>query len=199
MYSWRFFYEDDDTVAEPQIYLIYLCYLESAQIPKPIGKGIFTDGYNVYTSGSRDRLIAYLLGTVSSETNPVDFTGVWDGLAAGVEEALNERLRVFGEQALAKGTVKAYGAPTVEQFVGSYVGNNPTSGFDANYVTEGYNAEGYVYKVGTENYTDSYTILKKSGNDFYFPYKRKETSSQKEDSIGWWLARPSREVNKLCL
>ena len=178
--GWKYFLEDTNN-----IYLIYANYLESAQIPA--ATNISTDGYNVYASGSRDNLVNYLKGETST------YSTVWSGFATGVENALNAKLATG--QKLATGTVKAYGAPTVEQFKESYLGNYPTSGFDANYVTSGYNAEGYVYKVGNGNYGYS-ASLGNSNKALYFPettYSQirdaNANPAQTGDTYGYWLAR----------
>ena len=199
--KWKYFYEDD--AANGNIYLIYANYLENAQIPLSTENGIAKDGYNVYVdttnySGkTRDNLIAYL----SNEST--NTSGIWKGFAEGVENALNSKLAAG--QKLTAGTVKAYGAPTVEQFKGSYLGNYPTSGFDANYTTSGYNnTEGYVYKVGTGNYGYS-ASLGNSNKALYFP----ETTSQIKDqnanpaqkgyAYGYWLERPFGKWFWLCV
>ena len=191
--GWKYFYEDD--AANGNIYLIYANYLESAQIPT--ATNILKNGYNVYASGSRDNLINYLKGETST------YSTVWNGFATGVETALNAKLAVG--QKLTTGTVKANGAPTVEQFKGSYLGNYPTSGFDAKEVSQGAdyqntgsssaNADGYVYKVGTGNY-DYYASLGNSNKALYFPettYSQirdaNANPAQTGDTYGYWLAR----------
>ena len=186
--GWKYFYEDD--AANGNIYLIYANYLESAQIPA--ATNISIDGYNVYASGSRDNLVNYLKGETST------YSTVWNGFSTGVENALNAKLAEG--QRLTTGTVKAYGAPTVEQFKGSYIENYPTSGFDAKYVEQGEDyqetgsssagAEGYVYKVGTGNYGYS-AVLGNNNKVLYFPVisPTKEASSQSYDSWGYKLAR----------
>ena len=195
--KWKYFYEDD--AANGNIYLIYANYLENAQIPLSTENGIAKNGYNVYVdtanySGkTRDNLIAYLSNESTSAS------GIWKGFAEGVENALNAKLATG--QKLATGTVKAYGAPTVEQFKGSYLGNYPTSGFDAKEVNQGDDyqdtgsssatADGYVFKVGTGNYGYS-AYLENSNKALYFPVASttKETNSQSKGTIGYWLARP---------
>ena len=191
--GWKYFYEDD--ASNGNIYLIYANYLESAQIPT--ATNILKNGYNVYASGSRDNLINYLKGETST------YSTVWNGFATGVETALNAKLAVG--QKLTTGTVKANGAPTVEQFKGSYLGNYPTSGFDAKEVSQGADyqntgsssakADGYVYKVGTGNY-DYYASLGNSNKALYFPettYSQirdaNANPAQTGDTYGYWLAR----------
>ena len=150
------------------------------------------NGRNVYSSGGRDNLVNYLKGETST------YSAVWNGFATGVETALNAKLAAG--QKLASETVKAYGAPTVEQFKGSYLGNYSTSGFDAKEVSQeedfqntgssSATADGYVFKVGTGNYEYS-AALGTSNKALYFqvPSPKRESEEQTVDTFGFFLAR----------
>ena len=175
--------------------------MESAQIPESTENGIAKNGYNVYVdttnySGkTRDNLLAYL----SNEST--NTSGIWSGFAEGVETALNAKLAAG--QKLTAGTVKAYGAPTVEQFQGSYDENHPGDEFRAKYVTDlehtykddtnsttkAY-AVGYVFKKKDVDWSTSVT-LGNTNKGLYFPVTSttKETSSQTNDTYGYLLAR----------
>ncbi|MBR2289771.1 MAG: hypothetical protein IJ867_04025 [Clostridia bacterium] len=207
--GWQFFYDDGTN-----IYLIYENYLENAQIPVPEGKGISSSGYNVWSEENKWRLVGYLRGSASEvkgeETTSVDFTGTWDGFAEGVRTALKDNLEIE----LAAGTVTATGAPTLEQFAGSYQTNHPEDEFAVAYRSIGdyidpdfelggtVADEGYVYTKGGVGYGFRYGVsLNNSNKPLFFPEtaNKKETDAQSGPTYGYWLARPSSSGRSKCV